>query len=335
MKILITGIAGFIGYHFAKMIVNNNVEVIGLDNINNYYQIGLKYDRLAALGIARKEIMESKLLQSVHHKNLKFIKADIADSYEVERLFANEKFTHVVHLAAQAGVRYSFENPRAYVNSNLVGFANILESCKNHSVEHLVFASSSSVYGRSKQIPFSESDVVDNPVSFYAATKKSNELMAHTYSDAYGLQTTGLRFFTVYGPWGRPDMAPMLFANAMKEGKPIKVFNNGKMKRDFTYIDDVVEGIAKTMHYKNNENPPYQIFNIGNSTPVDLMDFISLMEKEMGVTVKKQMLPMQPGDLEVTYADTGKLVKLTGYKPKTELKNGIKLFIKWFSMYYN
>ncbi|MCW3786768.1 NAD-dependent epimerase [Plebeiibacterium sediminum] len=335
-KILVTGAAGFIGYHVSKALLQRGDEVVGLDNINDYYDVNLKYARLKELGISKEKDVEDGLIQSEKYNLFHFIKLDIVEREELEQLFANEQFDKVIHLAAQAGVRYSIENPHAYVQSNLVGFVNVLECCRHNKIKHLVYASSSSVYGNNKKVPFSEDDRVDHPVSLYAATKKSNELMAHTYSHLYQLPTTGLRFFTVYGPWGRPDMAPMLFANAITMGQPIKVFNNGEMERDFTYIDDIVEGVVKVCENVPNTNeniPYYRLFNIGNSKPVKLMDFISCLESSLGVEAKKDMYPMQPGDVKHTFAETAKLNKITKYNPSTDLRVGVEAFIKWFKDY--
>ena len=333
MKILVTGTAGFIGYYLTKKLCENNFEVIGLDNINDYYDVNLKYARLANLGINREAISDNNMVQSTLYPNLKFVKSDISDNYNLNKVFEKEGIKTVINLAAQAGVRYSIENPSAYVQSNLVGFNNIIECCRNFKIEHLLYASSSSVYGHNKKIPFSETDNVDNPVSLYAATKKSNELVGYTYSHLFNLRTTGLRFFTVYGPWGRPDMAPMLFADAMTSGKSIKVFNNGEMKRDFTYVDDIVQGIYQLLQSTNTAKPPAEIFNIGNSKPIDLMEFIVIMEEEFKIKAEKEMLPMQPGDVKITYADTSKLEAKTGYKPTTSLKQGLGLFVEWYKDY--
>lgn len=335
MKILVTGAAGFIGYHLVGALLNNGNEVVGIDNINDYYDVNLKYSRLEESGIIRKLIGENKnLIQSNIHANYSFAKIDITDLERLIELFDEEKFTHVVNLAAQAGVRYSLINPHAYVQSNIVGFVNILECCRHNKIEHLLYASSSSVYGANAKIPFSEEDRVDHPVSLYAATKKSNELMAYSYSHLYNLPTTGLRFFTVYGPWGRPDMAPMLFANAIIKGEPIKIFNNGDMQRDFTYIDDVVEGIVSCVSTLPHKKPKADLFNIGNSKPVKLMDFISTMENCLGKEALKKYLPMQDGDVKITYADTSLIQNEKGYKPNSDLKEGISLFAKWFNTYY-
>jgi UDP-glucuronate 4-epimerase len=329
-KILITGTAGFIGFHLARRLISDGWNVVGYDNINDYYDVRLKYARLQETGVKRELISEGKLTQSITYQNYRFIKADLEDRSLLDTLFRDEQFDMVCHLGAQAGVRYSIENPYTYINSNIVGFINILECCRHYSIKHLVYASSSSVYGNNDKVPFSEDDRVDNPVSLYAATKKSNELMAHTYSHLYQLPTTGLRFFTVYGPWGRPDMAPMLFAKAITEGNPIKVFNHGDLSRDFTYIDDIIEGVVRVI---DNIPVTCRIFNIGNSTPVPLMDFISIMEEEIGKHASLEMYPMQKGDVEITYADTARLEKEVNYKPKTDLKEGIGRFVEWWKDY--
>lgn len=336
-KILVTGAAGFIGFHVTKALLERGDEVVGLDNINDYYDINLKYDRLNELGINRDTICDNTPAHSDKYSSFQFAKQDIVDLKTLEKLFVVQKFDKVIHLAAQAGVRYSIENPHAYVQSNLVGFVNILECCRHNKIKHLVYASSSSVYGNNKKVPFSEEDRVDYPISLYAATKKSNELMAHTYSHLYQLPSTGLRFFTVYGPWGRPDMAPMLFANAIIKGEPIKVFNNGQMERDFTFIDDIVEGVVKVsdqVPVKEERNPYYRLFNIGNSSPVKLMDFIYEMEEALGKKANKKMYPMQPGDVKQTYADSSQISLKIQYKPKTELNVGVAEFVNWFWGYY-
>ncbi|MDO6470709.1 NAD-dependent epimerase/dehydratase family protein [Maribacter sp. 1_MG-2023] len=336
MKILVTGAAGFIGFHLVKKLVNNGHTVIGLDNINDYYDVNLKLARLTETGIKQNLIHENgELITSDIHSNYRFAKIDITDLLKLEQLFKQEKFTHVVNLAAQAGVRYSIENPHAYVQSNLVGFVNLLECCRNYKIEHFIYASSSSVYGANSKVPFSEEDRVDHPVSLYAATKKSNELMAHTYSHLYNLQTTGLRFFTVYGPWGRPDMAPILFADAISKGNPIKVFNNGDMSRDFTFIDDIIDGIEIVIlqqSKKDDINLLYRILNIGNGSPQNLMDFIKEIEISLGIVAKKNYLPMQSGDVPRTWAKTTNLEDL-GYKSSVEIKEGVSIFIEWFKTY--
>ncbi len=348
MKVLVTGSAGFIGFHLTQKLLSKNYQVVGLDNINNYYDINLKYARLAESGIYSKEETEYKeginreykqigfgeIINSITHPDYRFIRLNLEDKAEIEKLFAEEKFDYVINLAAQAGVRYSIENPDAYIQSNIVGFLNILEACRHNPVKHLIYGSSSSVYGANAKIPFSEDDKVDNPVSLYAATKKSNELMAHTYSHLYYIPTTGLRFFTVYGPWGRPDMAPMLFANAITKGEPIKVFNNGEMERDFTYIDDIVEGIFKTIDKPNlSTTLPYQLFNIGNGKPVNLLAFIKTMEDALGIKAEKIMMPMQAGDVKCTWADINKLTLSIEDHPNISIKQGVELFVNWFTEY--
>ena len=348
MKILVTGTAGFIGFHLAKKLLEHGDEVIGLDNINDYYDVNLKYGRLEELGIKKDSIAKNEFTQSTLFPKHKFIKLDLSDREGMEQLFKEEKFDAVMHLAAQAGVRYSIKNPHAYISSNVVGFMNILEGCRHHGVKNLSYASSSSVYGLNKSQPFKTSDHTDHPVSLYAATKKSNEMMAHTYSHLYGIQTTGLRFFTVYGPWGRPDMAPMLFTDAILNERPIKVFNHGKMSRDFTYVDDIVDGIinvidkpAKTNTSWSAESPnpdsssaPYKIYNIGNNAPVSLMEFIETIESALGKVAEKNYMPMQDGDVVSTYADVSELVKEFGYKPNTNLAQGISEFVKWYQQFY-
>jgi UDP-glucuronate 4-epimerase len=399
MKILVTGTAGFIGYHLAKKLLERGDEVVGLDNINDYYDVNLKYARLSELGIeipnqvgndscevgnddmsssdltspsssglsspSSSGLTRGSLVLSTKYKNHRFYKADLADTETINNIFKTENFDAVVNLAAQAGVRYSLENPHAYIQSNIVGFMNILEACRNYNVKNLAYASSSSVYGLNKEQPFKTTDKTDTPVSLYAATKKSNELMAHTYSHLYGIQTTGLRFFTVYGPWGRPDMAPMLFASAISEDRPIKVFNHGKMSRDFTYIDDIVDGIVKVIDSheipnqvgndevsvgndnmsssgltstvipdsdrESKNNPPY---NIGNNSPLSLMEFIETIEDKMDKKAQKNYMEMQPGDVESTYADTQDLIDDFGYKPDTKLADGIEEFVKWYKEFY-
>ena len=335
MKILVTGAAGFIGSKLMWTLASRGEQVWGIDNINDYYDVRLKYGRLAECGFADRASIESGApQQSTIFANCRFRRMDIADKAALDALFEAEKFDKVVNLAAQAGVRYSITNPYAYLQSNLVGFLNILEACRNYGVRHLIYASSSSVYGLNAKVPYSEDDKVDNPVSLYAATKKSNELMAHSYCKLYGISMTGLRFFTVYGPWGRPDMSPMLFASAISKGEPIKVFNGGDMIRDFTFIDDIVEG---TIGCIDNEPAPnenglrYRVYNIGCSNPVKLMDFISEIEQAFGKEAKKQFLPMQPGDVYQTNADTTKLETEVGYKPHVRLHEGIAEFAKWYN----
>lgn len=340
MKILVTGAAGFIGYHVTKKLIANNHEVIGLDNINDYYDINLKYARLNELGIDRQKAEEFNVLTESkrHPRALKFIRMNLEDRETLPDLFMDEKFDAVCNLAAQAGVRYSLENPEAYIDSNVVGFLNILECCRNQNIKHLVYASSSSVYGLNKKIPFETSDNVDYPISLYAATKKSNELMAHTYSHLYGFPTTGLRFFTVYGPWGRPDMAMFLFTEAMINGDPIKVFNNGNMERDFTYIDDIVEGVVRILEKEplNRKEMPksYKIYNIGNNQSVKLMAFIKAIENSLGLKAKKEMLPMQQGDVSKTWANVDDLIKDYDYRPNTPIAEGIRDFVKWYRKFY-
>ena len=334
MKILITGTAGFIGFHLAETLSKLGVEIVGIDNINDYYDIQLKFDRLKESGVEYASKYESELIQSSIHPKYRFAKIDLTNYDALSVLFKKEKFTHVVNLAAQAGVRYSIENPHAYIQSNLVGFVNLLECCKNYSIKHLVYASSSSVYGNTDQIPFQETQRVDHPVSLYAASKKSNELMAHTYKHIHGLNSTGLRFFTVYGPWGRPDMAPMLFANAILNGKPIKVFNHGDLKRDFTFIDDIIDGVIKCINLTIEDEAFAKVFNIGNSEPVDLMEFITEIENSFGKKAIKNFLPMQDGDVNITYADTSELNQATGFVSKTPLRDGLRVFAKWYLDYH-
>lgn len=332
MKILVTGSSGFVGYHLSNRLCNENIEVIGIDNHNDYYDINLKKERLS--------ILEK-------NDNFTFYMADISDRHKIDNIFVTEKPDIVINLAAQAGVRYSIENPYAYVESNLVGFMNILEACRNYPVKHLLYASSSSVYGGNEKVPFSTDDNVDHPVSLYAATKKSNELLAHSYSHLYGIPTTGLRFFTVYGPLGRPDMAYFSFTKNIIEGKPIKVFNEGKMKRDFTYIDDIVESIVRLIDKvpvkddtwneskgSSSSFAPYKIFNIGNSEPETLIDFINIIEKNVGKKAIKEFVGMQDGDVKKTFADTSDLEKTIDFKPKTSLDEGIRLFVEWYKNYY-
>jgi len=334
MNILVTGCAGFIGFHVCKKLVSLGHNVLGIDNINNYYNVNLKYDRLGQLGISMDAIAEKRAVPSTKIDKFTFIKTDITDYESLNHIFSSYEPKKIVHLAAQGGVRYSLENPFVYIQSNLVGFANILELCRRHKTNHLLYASSSSVYGNSDDVPFKETHNVDTPVSLYAATKKSNELMAHSYSHLYGFQATGLRFFTVYGPWGRPDMAPFLFANAMVNNREIQVFNNGEMQRDFTYIDDIVDGIVQCLDYVNPSIPAHKVFNIGNSKPVLLLDFIAHMETAFGLKASKKMMPMQAGDVKKTFADVSSLKKEIGYAPKTDLKIGLQQFVSWYKSYY-
>ena len=333
-KILVTGAAGFIGFHLCKALIERGHRVVGLDNLNEYYAVHLKIDRLR---------------QIAREKNFKPVRLDLADRNGMEGLFGEEKFDIVVNLAAQAGVRYSLVNPYSYIDSNISGFLNVLEGCRHHGVRHLVFASSSSVYGTNTKMPFSVHHNVDHPVSLYAATKKANELMAHTYSSLYKIPATGLRFFTVYGPWGRPDMAYFLFTKAILEGSPIDVFNYGEMKRDFTYIDDIIEGVVAVMDKVPGPDPgwsgddpdpaaslaPYKLYNIGNNNPVELMHFIEVIEHCLGKKAEKRMLPIQPGDVPATCADVDDLIRDVGFKPSTSIEKGIELFVRWYREYYD
>jgi UDP-glucuronate 4-epimerase len=330
MKILVTGSAGFIGYHVTKKLLERGHQVVGLDNINDYYDVRLKYGRLAETGIIEHDIDYGKLTKSIKYPFYGFIKLNLEDRENIQKLFVEEKFDVVCNLASQAGVRYSIENPYTYIDSNIVGFLNILECCRHNKIKHLIYASSSSVYGLNTKIPFSEDDMVDNPISLYAATKKANELMAHSYSHLFQFPTTGLRFFTVYGPWGRPDMAPMLFAKAISEGEPIQVFNYGDLSRDFTFIDDIVEGVIRIIENNPQDEAKYKIYNIGCSKPIKLLDFIETMEKALDKKAIKIMMPMQQGDVFQTYADSTKLKDEFGYKPKVLLTEGINKFVEWF-----
>lgn len=335
MKILVTGAAGFIGFHLSKMLVEAGHTVVGLDNINDYYDPQLKYERLKELGILKEDAIQfNEICKSSKSENFEFIRLSLEDRENLPKLFAHYQFNKVVNLAAQAGVRYSIENPEAYIDSNLVGFANLLECCRHYEVKHLVYASSSSVYGQNKKVPFSTEDNVDHPISLYAATKKSNELMAYTYSHLYNFKTTGLRFFTVYGPWGRPDMAMFLFTDAILKGDPVKVFNNGDLERDFTYIDDIVEGIVKVVQSDKQTSVNHSLYNIGNSKPVKLMSFISAIENQLNKEARKDMLPMQAGDVTRTWADVEDLKNDFQYTPQTSIEKGVKNFIDWFKSYY-
>lgn len=349
MKVLITGTAGFIGFHLVNRLMEiDDIEVVGLDCINDYYDVNLKYARLAEAGIEKKSIAENTLVTSTKYKAYRFLKVRLEDKENLDKLFASEKFDYVINLAAQAGVRYSIQNPYAYLDSNIHGFMNVLEACRHYKVKHLVYASSSSVYGLNETMPFSTHHNVDHPISLYAASKKSNELMAHTYSHLYNIPTTGLRFFTVYGPWGRPDMALFIFTKAIAENKSIDVYNNGQMERDFTYIDDIVEGIKRVTFNIPKGNTgwsgkkpdpssscaPYKIYNIGNNNPVKLLDFIECIENEMGNVARKNMLPIQPGDVTKTWADVNDLINDVNYKPETSVNKGVKSFVKWYKSFY-
>ncbi len=348
MKYLVTGSAGFIGFHLTLQLLHKGHEVVGIDNINDYYDVNLKFQRLAQTGISKDEIGENQAVQSSKYSSYTFYKMALEDQQSIMQLFEREGFDIIVNLAAQAGVRYSLTNPTAYINANIQGFLNILEACRAFPVKHLVYASSSSVYGANTKMPFSTSDNVDHPVSLYAATKKSNELMAHTYSHLFNIPTTGLRFFTVYGPWGRPDMALFLFAEAIKNNKPIQVFNHGKMVRDFTFVDDIVEGIVRVSESPSKSNKdwsgndpdpgssyaPYKVYNIGNSNPVQLMDYIGALEKALGKVAEKIMLPLQQGDVPATFADVTDLTRDTGYKPNTSVEEGVAKFVEWYKEYY-
>ncbi|HCC70265.1 MAG TPA: NAD-dependent epimerase [Bacteroidales bacterium] len=348
-KILVTGTAGFIGFHLAQKLLSEGHKVTGLDIINDYYDINLKYARLAETGIKKGNIKYNNLIKSTNYPDYSFIKLGIEDKESLDNLFQSSGFDYVVNLAAQAGVRYSIENPMAYVNSNIIGFANILEACRHNNIKHLIYASSSSVYGLNEKMPFSTRDNVDHPISLYAASKKSNELMAHTYSHLFGLPTTGLRFFTVYGPWGRPDMALYIFTKAITEGKKIQIFNKGDMFRDFTYIDDIVNSLSRIIENIPRGDPDwsgkkpdpssspaaYRIFNIGNNSPVKLMDFVKAIENEIGAEANKEFLPMQPGDVKATWADVNSLIETINYTPSTSINTGIKNFISWYKKYYH
>lgn len=329
-KVLVTGVIGFIGYHLTERLLKEGYTVVGIDNINSYYDVRLKYAKLPILGIEEDSIWPNVPYQSNKHKHFKFVKLDIKDRYNLEKLFELEKFDIVCNLAAQAGVQYSIQYPHTYIENNITGFINIIDACHQNKIEHFVYASSSSVYGNREDVPFKENDNVDHPISLYAASKKSNELMAYSYSHLYDLKTTGLRFFTVYGPWGRPDMAPFIFAKRICEGKPINVFNNGNMKRDFTYVDDIVEGIIRVIDKAPNIEQLYKIYNIGCSAPVNLIDFIETLEEAIGKEANKVMLPIKQGDVFQTYADVSNLEKDFGYKPQISLQQGIGKFIEWY-----
>ena len=334
MKILVTGAAGFVGFHTCLKLINQGHDVYGIDNINDYYDPKLKFDRLKELGVDKIEANIYKTeVKSNKYEKLRFSRIDLVDDLSISKLFEIEQFEVVCNLAAQAGVRYSIKNPKAYINSNITGFLNILEGCRNHQVKHLVYASSSSVYGENKKVPFETTDNVDHPISLYAATKKSSELMAHTYGHLYGFKTTGLRFFTVYGPWGRPDMAYYLFAEAISKNIPIKVFNNGKMERDFTYIDDIVNGVTKIIEANIEDREHYKIYNIGNNKTESLQDFITTIETTIGKEAIKEMMPMQAGDVPKTWANIEEIKNDFDYQPKTSISVGISKFIKWYLNY--
>lgn len=347
-KILVTGSAGFIGFHLSKRLIERGDEVVGLDSINDYYDVNLKYARLEQVGVERDKLSAKDVVRSSKYNNYKFYKMKLEDRDSILKLFSIEKFDKVCNLAAQAGVRYSLENPYTYIDSNIVGFVNILEGCRNNNVEHLAYASSSSVYGLNEEMPFSTHQNVDHPISLYAASKKSNELMAHTYSYLFSLPTTGLRFFTVYGPWGRPDMALFIFTKAILEGRPIDIFNNGNMQRDFTYVDDIVEGIIRVIDNPPKKsynwsaiNPdpassiaPFKLYNIGNSAPVKLLDFVKAIEESLGKRAMINYLPMQNGDVPATWANVDDLVNDLGFKPHTSVNEGVRNFINWYLSYF-
>ncbi len=346
MKILVTGSAGFIGFHLVRRLIDDGHCVVGLDNINDYYDVELKYGRLSATGIAPEKIAYNVRVNSTWNDNYSFWKLDLEDLPAMQVLFETEKFEVVVNLAAQPGIRYSLLNPHAYISSNIVGYMNILECCRRYPVKHLVYASSSSVYGLNRETIFSTEDAVDHPVSLYAASKRANELMAHTYSHLYNIPTTGLRFFTVYGPWGRPDMAVFLFTKSILEKKTIPVYNFGDMYRDFTYVDDIIEGVTRVVNnppvaselngplQPSSSSAPFRIYNIGNNSPVKLLDFIELLERELGIEAKKELLPLQPGDVYSTFANVTPLIEEFGYKPSTLLEKGVKEFVSWYRDFY-
>lgn len=333
-KVLVTGAAGFIGAATVRALLEKGYDVVGIDNINSYYDTRLKYARLEEAGISQKQIMDNDVVHSVFGTPYRFVKMELTDRIGLMRLFDEERFSYVVNLAGQAGVRYSIENPFAYVESNVVGFLNVLECCRHYPVKHLLYASSSSVYGMDNKVPYSEDDMTDTPVSLYAATKKSDELMAHAYSKLYGIPATGLRFFTVYGPWGRPDMAPFLFLSAILEDRPIRVFNNGEMQRDFTYIDDIVGGVAALLRRPSQAAVPHAVYNIGHSSPVKLMDFIHAVEQVAGKKAMMRMEGMQPGDVARTFADTTHLKHDLGFTASTSLSEGIRKFYEWYVGFY-
>ena len=341
MKILVTGAAGFIGYHTCKLLLSQNNTVVGLDNINEYYDVNLKYDRLKQLGIHRKEAEQYHKVSigNLYEKDFSFVRMDLQDREALPQLFQNQKFDFVCNLAAQPGVRYSIENPEVYVDSNVVGFLNLLECCRHYNIKHLVYASSSSVYGNNDKIPFSIDDNVDHPISIYAATKKSNELMAHTYSHLYKIPTTGLRFFTVYGPWGRPDMAMFLFTDAIYHNRPVKVFNHGKMERDFTFVDDIVKGVDTilkgSLDQRKEKGEFYKLYNIGYNKSIKLLDFIKEIELNLNKGAQKEMLPIQPGDVQKTWANVDALIRDYKYKPEIAVAEGVKKYVSWYLDYYN
>lgn len=333
-KVLVTGAIGFIGYHLTERLLKEGYEVVGIDNINAYYDVRLKYAKLPILGIAEEQVQPNVILQSNKHKNFKFSKIDITDRFHIEELFRLEKFDIVVNLAAQAGVQYSIQNPHSYIENNIMGFINLIDAAKTNNIKHFVYASSSSVYGNREDVPFKETDNVDNPISLYAASKKANELIAHTYSHLYNLKTTGLRLFTVYGPWGRPDMAPFIFVKRISECKPITVFNNGNMERDFTYVDDIIDGVLRVIEGAKN-NDSYKIYNIGNSNPVNLMEFVRSIEETLDKKANIDFQPIRQGDVIQTYSDCNSLAMDTKYSPKINIKEGLERFIQWYLDYQN
>lgn len=330
VKILVTGTIGFIGYHLTEKLITEGHDVVGIDNINAYYDVRLKYAKLPILGIDEDDVQPNVMLQSSKYKNYKFSRIDIKERYFIEELFRKEKFDIVVNLAAQAGVQYSIQNPHTYIENNITGFINLIDAAKTHKIKHFIYASSSSVYGDREDVPFKETDNVDNPISLYAASKKANELIAHSYNYLYKIKTTGLRFFTVYGPWGRPDMAPYIFVKRISEGKPITVFNNGDMERDFTYVDDIVDGVYKVIHGNGNNNG-CNIYNIGNSCPVNLNNFIKTIENIVGKKAIIDYRPMRVGDVVKTYSDISKLKIDYGYEPKISIERGLPSFLKWYN----